>query len=292
MALTLSFLLISALPSLLIYFLGGYHRDLMWLWLPFVLIIAFFLAIVFLFAVTMFALGAFYQRTLKDESKLNRWAMWMISESAFMVNLLMRVRMHASGMGKVPDPKKTFMVVSNHLSGFDHVGLTALFVRHRLVCVSKEANKNVPVAGGWLQKAGYLSIKQDDILSGTKVIEKAGEYIASGQASVCIAPEGTRNKNFPNPELLPFHPGSFAMAYQAKCPIVVFAIQNTNCVLRRFPLRRTNVYFDCVGVLEYEEYQSLTPRELADKCSNLIQKRFEQKRARFYHLPAKEEEQA
>ena len=289
MALTLSFLFIALIPSLLVYFLGGYYSDLMWLWLPFALLLAFFVGLIFVFAVIMFLLGAIYQRTLKGESKPNRWAMWMISESAFMVNLLLRVRMHATGLGKVPGPKQTFMLVSNHLSGFDHIGLTSLFVAHRFICVSKEANMSVPVAGGWLQKAGYLSIKQDDILSGTKVIEKAGQYIASGQASVCIAPEGTRNKTFPNPELLPFHPGSFAMAYQAKCPIVVFAIQNTNCVLRRFPLRRTDVYFDCVGVLEYEEYQSLTPRELADRCSGLIQKRFEQKRARFYHLPVKED---
>ena len=289
MALTIALLLASLALSLTVYFGGGYYPNLMWVWLPFVLILAFFLALFAVYALFL-VLFAFAIRLRGEENyRPNRFGMWVLSETCFVLQILCRVRVHASGMGKVPSTKTKFMLVSNHLSGFDHIGLISLFVKHDIICISKKQNKKIPGVGGWLRYAGYLFIDQNDILSGTRLIEQAGTYISEGTCSVCIAPEGTRNKNFPNPEILPFHPGSFAMAYQSKCPIVVFAIQNTNCVLKRFPLKGTDVYFDCVGVLEYDEYKSLTQKELAEKVQGLIQKRFDHKRARFYHLPVKPE---
>ena len=65
-------------------------------------------------------------------------------------------------------------------------------------------------------------------------------------------------------------------------------------VLHRFPRHFTHVYLDVVGVIEKEEYQSLSSREIADRCRDLILRRFEHKDARFYHLKpkAKSEEDA
>ena len=292
MTLTLIFLAIATTLSVLTFHFGGYYRSLVWVWLPFVLIFAYFWGLFLLHALYM-AFFSFVTKRMKNlPMKPRPYGMWMLSQTCFILAYLFRVHVHASGMGKLPDPKTKFMIVSNHLSGFDHVFLISLFHAHRMVCVSKTQNLNVIAAGGWIRYAGYLSIVQDDVVSGTKVIETAGRYIAEDRCSVCIAPEGTRNKQFPNPRVLPFHPGSFAMAYQAKCPIAVFAIQNTNCIFKRWPLRHTAVYFDCVGVLEYDEYKSLTQKELAEKTRAMIEKRFEQKEARFYHLKPKEEAEA
>ena len=283
----LIFFFLAGSGAIATFFLGNFHVTFEWVWLPFLLTFIYFWALylVWLLLMALFSFGV--NRHKGKEYKPNRFAMWVLSETCFILLILFRVRFHATGMGKVPDPKTKFMLVSNHLSGFDHVGLISLFVKHKMVCVSKRGNEKFILASGWIKKAGYLSIDQGNVLSGTAVIEKAGRYIAEDVCSVCIAPEGTRNKSFPEPELLPFHPGSFQMAYQSHCPIVVFAIQNTNAIFKRFPLRPTDVYFDCVGVIEYEDYKSLTPAELANKARGMIERRFEQKRARFYHFKPK-----
>ena len=288
MALTLILIFLASCLSGLTFYYGGYYQDLVWIWLPFALAIAYFWGLFLVHALYMAFVSFIIKRRKKDDYKPNRYAMWMLGETCFILLMFFRVRAHATGLGKIPSPKTKFMVVSNHLSGFDHVGLLSAFVRHRLVCVSKDKNLNTPVAGGWIKLAGFLNIKQDDVVSGTKLIERAGEYIKSGNCSVCIAPEGTRNKEFPNPEFLPFKPGAFQMAYISHCPIVVFAIQNTNAILKRWPFRGTDAYYDCVAVIEYEDYKDLTPAELAKKVEGYIARRFEQKNARFYHIKRKE----
>ena len=291
MILTALFVLIAAGLAMLTYYLGGYMASLEWIFLPFLFALGYFVAIFLVYAIFCTVFHLIILKKGKKDYPPNPFAMWFLSQSCTLICLLLRVRVHANGLGKLPDPDVKFMVVSNHLSAFDHIALISLFGRHRFICVSKEANMKSFVAGGWITYAGYLPIKQGDIVNGKEVIEKAASYIKNDVCSVCIAPEGTRNKKFPNPQILPFHPGSFAMAYEAKCPIAVFAIQNTNFVWSRFPLRATHVYCDCVGVLEYDEYASLTPQELANKTQGMIKARFEKKEARFYHKKIEPEDE-
>ena len=289
MTLTAILIVLAVALSGVTYYFGGYISDLIWIWLPFVLAYAYFWGLFFLYVLYLAFYAHLILRYGKPEYEPSPRHMWVLSQITFVCNMFFRVRFHATGLGKIPDRKTNFMVVSNHLSGFDHVGLISIFPNRRIVFVHKEGISKVILAGGLIRRAGYLSIKQGDVLSGTKVIEKAGKYISEGICSVGIAPEGTRNKDFPEPEILPFHPGSFQMAYDAKCPIVVFAIQNTNCILRRFPFSPTDVYFDCVAVIEYEDYKNLSSAELAEKARGYIVRRFEQKRARFYHLKPKKQ---
>ncbi len=282
-------IILGAGLALWTYIGGGYYSALVWVWRPFVLTVAYFWALFLVHAAYMGVFSLIIKKKKKDHYEPNAYAMWMLSQTCYILNFALLVNVHATGLGKLPDKKTPFMLVSNHLSGTDHMFLLSMLSGRKIVCVSKKKNEKAPFAGGWIKYAGYLAIDQDDMISGTKVIEKAGEYIKDGVCSVAIAPEGTRNKTFPNPEILPFHPGSFGMAYQSHCPIVVFGIQNTNCVFKRWPLRTTDVYLDCLAVIEYEDYKDLTPAELAVKTRSIIEARFERKRARFYHLPEKKE---
>lgn len=291
MLLTAILIVLASILSGITFYFGGYYENMFWIWMPFVLALAFFWALFLLYALCVAYYAHLIKRFGKPEYAPSPRHMYLLSQLCFVCNIFFRVRFHASGLGKVPTESK-FMLVSNHLSGFDHVGLISIFPHHRIVFVHKEGISKIILAGGLIRRAGYLSIKQNDVLSGTKVIEKAGQYIKDGICSVGIAPEGTRNKDFPSPEVLPFHPGSFQMAYDSHCPIVIFAIQNTNCILKRWPFSHTDVYFDCVGVIEYEDYKDLSSAELAEKARSFILRRFEQKNARFYHLKPKKEEKA
>ena len=217
-----------------------------------------------------------------------RPAMWIIKQTAYLILKFLRCNVHVSGLGKLPSRKVPIAIIHNHLSMFDEFVLAA-YLRVPLVFISKPSNLRIPIAGAFMRKAGYLPIVQDDIANGTKVIAAGSDLIKKGYP-VVIAPEGTRNKDFPEPVMLPFHPGSFHLATDVKAPIALFAIQNTNAISPRFP-RATNIYLDCVGLVEPEEYENLSAKELAEHCRNLILRRLEQKKARFYHLKRKEEEE-
>ena len=59
-----------------------------------------------------------------------------------------------------------------------------------------------------------------------KTILEAIELMKCG-ISICIFPEGTRNKNADDLELLPFHDGSFKIASKTGCAIIPMALNNT-----------------------------------------------------------------
>ena len=71
-----------------------------------------------------------------------------------------------------------------------------------------------------------LFLDRKDIKQGLKTILTAIEKIKSG-ISICIFPEGTRNKALDETELLPFHEGSFKIASKSGCPIIPIAMNNT-----------------------------------------------------------------
>ena len=70
-------------------------------------------------------------------------------------------------------------------------------------------------------KAAGLMVKK-----GMKTILTAIDEIKRG-VSICIFPEGTRNKGDSELNLLPFHEGSFKIATKAGCPVVPIAITNS-----------------------------------------------------------------
>ena len=78
------------------------------------------------------------------------------------------------------------------------------------------------------------------------VAKKELEKVKSG-ISICIFPEGTRNKNEKETDLLPFHEGSFKIATRAKCPIIPMAISGSvNLWEAHFPKIKP-----CHVVIEY-----------------------------------------
>ncbi len=243
-----------------------------------------------LFASFIIALYLFSLLIAKDKDRIyppSRPTMWIISETAFLILRFLRVSPKISGLGKLPPRGTPIVIVHNHLSMFDEFVLLTCLPRP-LVFISKPSNLRIPIAGAYMRKAGYLPIVQDDLVNGAQIIAKGQDLLRKG-VNVCIAPEGTRNKDFPEKMMLPFHPGSFRLATEVKAHIVLFAIQNTNNIASRFP-GKTKVYCDCVGVITPEEYENLSSKELAIHCQNLIFQRLENKKARSYHLKKKKED--
>lgn len=144
------------------------------------------------------------------------------------------VRLTVIGEENVPRDEPV-LYIGNHRSFFDVVvtyarcpGLTGY--------IAKDGVNKVPIFRIWMKRLHCIFLKRDDMKEGLKVILKAIEYVKSG-ISICIFPEGTRNKDRDNPtSLLPFKEGSFKIAIKTGCKIVPMALIGTADILENhFP---------------------------------------------------------
>ena len=144
------------------------------------------------------------------------------------------VKLTVIGEENVPRDEPV-LYIGNHRSFFDVVvtyarcpGLTGY--------IAKDGVNKVPIFRIWMKRLHCIFLKRDDMKEGLKVILKAIEYVKSG-ISICIFPEGTRNKDKDNPtSLLPFKEGSFKIASKTGCKIVPMALIGTADILENhFP---------------------------------------------------------
>lgn len=152
------------------------------------------------------------------------------------------VKVTVIGEENVPKDTPVFYV-GNHRSYFD-ILLTYVRVPRPTGYVAKKEMEKIPLLNIWMRNLHCLFLDRENVKEGLKTILTAIDKIKSG-ISICIFPEGTRNKT---PDtFLPFHEGSFKVAAKGGCPIVPMAINNSADIYEdHFPkIRKTHV------VLEY-----------------------------------------
>lgn len=129
-------------------------------------------------------------------------------------------------IGEENVPKDTpVLYIGNHRSYFD-ILLTYSRCPIRTGYVAKKEMEKAPLLSIWMKYLHCLFLDRNDIKQGLKTILSAVDKVKSG-ISICIFPEGTRNKNEDELDMLPFHEGSFKIATKAKCPIIPMAISNS-----------------------------------------------------------------
>ena len=116
------------------------------------------------------------------------------------------------------------LYIPNHRSYFDILliysrvpGLTGF--------VSKDSMEKFVLLRDWMRKLYCLFLNRENPREGLKTILQGIEQIKNG-VSMCIFPEGTRNKE--GGEMLPFKEGSFKMAEKTGCLIIPVALSNTS----------------------------------------------------------------
>lgn len=114
------------------------------------------------------------------------------------------------------------LFVGNHRSYFDIVfsythfpGITGY--------VAKKEMLRYPLLNNWMRNIHCLFLDRKNIKEGLKTILAGVEEVKKG-VSLCIFPEGTRNKV--NDTFLPFHDGSFKIAERGGVPVVPMTILN------------------------------------------------------------------
>jgi len=177
-----------------------------------------------------------------------------IMKSGFLkVEKISGVNLLVIGEENIPK-NEPVLYVGNHNGFFDTVltypravGLTGY--------IAKTSIEKVPFLSWWMRHVNCLFLDRDDIRQGMSVILKSIEMVNSG-ISMCIFPEGTRNKT--GKGMLEFHKGSFKIAQRTNCAIIPMTLTHTADVLENhFPfIRPTSV------TLEYGKpiyYRDLDP---------------------------------
>ncbi len=128
------------------------------------------------------------------------------------------------GEENVPKDQAVLYIV-NHRSFFD-VLLTYTRCPGRTGYIAKKELGKFPLLRDWMNYLHCLFLDREDIKQGLQTILTAIKKAKSG-ISICIFPEGTRNKNENELEMLPFHDGSFKIATKSGCPIIPISLNNT-----------------------------------------------------------------
>lgn len=123
------------------------------------------------------------------------------------------------------------LYVGNHRSFFDILIIYTL-VPDLTGFVAKKEMEKIPFLSTWMRLVNCLFLDRNDMKQGLKVILEGIEKLKNG-ISICIFPEGTRNKSEDETELMPFREGSLKMAEKAGCLIIPVAMNNNAAIYEK-----------------------------------------------------------
>ena len=108
------------------------------------------------------------------------------------------------------------LYIGNHRSYFDII-ITYSRCPRLTGYIAKDTMGKVPLLNIWMKRLYCLFLDRTDMKKGLKTILTGIDQIKTG-ISMCIFPEGTRNKT--EDEMLPFKAGSLKLSEKTGCPIV------------------------------------------------------------------------
>lgn len=167
--------------------------------------------------------------------------------SLAIVNWAFRVVLFLTGVKKtvigeelVPKDEPV-LYIANHRSYFD-ILLTYTRVPRPTGYVAKKEMEHIPLLNIWMAFLHCQFLDRKDLKAGMKTILTCIDKIKAG-ISICIFPEGTRNKAQSELPLMEFHEGSFKIAQKTGCAIVPIAITNSADIFEsHFPkIKKTHV---------------------------------------------------
>lgn len=215
--------------------------------------------------------------------KVQRWKYASDLIALRLVQWAFRVMLWIAGtkqivIGEENVPKdQPVLYIPNHRSYFDILliyskvpGLTGF--------VAKDSMLRYPVLRKWMKKLYCLFLNRENPREGLKTILQGIEYVKNG-ISICIFPEGTRNKT--DEKMLPFKEGSLKIAEKTGCLIIPVALSNTAEIFEN----HMPWLHSCRVVIEYGtpiDPKSLSKEErkfLGAYCQEKIQEMFDKNKA-------------
>ena len=217
--------------------------------------------IFFLLYIPICIISSLFINPKKEYLKDSKYYRWLLDGYTWFGLTLARVKIHASGLEKIPQDTR-YVLVGNHYSNFDSLVEWHVLKDDKLAFISKKENFRIPFFGNIIRKCCFMAIDRENPQKALKTIYQASELLQSYEVSVGVYPEGTRNKSHKG--LLPFHNAVFKIPQAAKAPIVIVGIAGTENIHKNAPWKKTDVYMEVLRVLDAETVQTMKTNELGD----------------------------
>ena len=187
------------------------------------------------------------------------------------VTFLSGTRVEARGLENIPRDTAV-LYVANHRSYFDIVLTYALFPGVTGYVAKKEMKK-WPLLNVWMANIQCLFLDRENIKEGLKTILLGVEKVKKG-ISICIFPEGTRNKV--NDTFLPFHEGSFKIAEKGGVPVIPMVITGSAQVFEdHLPkIKKATVVIEFQKPVYIKELDKETRKNLGSYVQGIISQRY------------------
>ena len=173
-------------------------------------------------------------------------------------------------IGEENVPDEPVLYIGNHRSFFD-ILLTYTRCKGLTGYVSKKEMYKCPLLRDWMKRLYCLFLDRENPREGLKTILQAIDYVKNG-ISICIFPEGTRNKG-EELSMLPFHAGSFKIAEKSGCAIIPMSMNNTSEIFENhFPkIKKTHVILEYGKPIYMKDMDREEKKHIAEYCQNIIQ---------------------
>ena len=178
------------------------------------------------------------------------------------------VKITVIGEENVPDEPVLF--IGNHRSFFD-ILLTYTRCKRLTGYIAKKEMEHIPSLSTWMRNLYCLFIDRENPKEALKTILKAIEYVKNG-VSICIFPEGTRNKG-EELSMLPFKEGAFKIATKTGCPIIPISMNNTCGIFeRQFPrIKKVHVVLEYGKPIYPDQLDKETKKHIGAYVQNIVQ---------------------
>ena len=201
----------------------------------------------------------------EDDDPLYRAVTYLCIGAALPV---LRIHVKATGVEKIPTDGR-FLLVCNHCSLFDPIGLLHCLKRYQLAFVSKRENSSMFVIGPMMHKILCQLINRENDREALKTILRCIQILKEDKASIAVFPEGGILSE--DGKLHHFRPGVFKIAQKANVPIVVCTLKNTLDVIPNLlRWKRSDVQMTVLDVIPPEEIKGVTTVDIAERCYKLM----------------------
>lgn len=172
------------------------------------------------------------------------------------------------GEENVPQ-EEPVLYIGNHRSYFDVVttyarcpGLTGYIAKYSML--------KVPLLSLWMKRLHCLFIDRSNVKEALKTILAGIDLVKNG-VSICIFPEGTRNRT--DELLLPFKEGSFKIAEKTGCAIVPMAITGSADVLENhFPwIKSAHITIEYGKPIYLKDLDKAEQKKIGAYCQHILE---------------------
>jgi len=262
-----AFAALSLVLGVIICAAKGAFLSLTWLWLLPVTAVGCLLALVLLAFLFLLYLCSRVDQNVpqEDDDPLYRKVTDAVIASVLPV---LRIHIKKTGMEKMPRDGR-FMLVCNHCSLFDPIGLLACLPQYQLAFVSKKENSTMFVIGPMMHKILCQLINRENDREALKTILRCIQILKEDKASIGVFPEGGILSE--DGKLHHFRPGVFKIAQKANVPIVVCTLKNTlNVIPNLLKWKPSRVQMNVLAVIPPEEIKGVTTVDIAQRCYELM----------------------